>query len=75
MGLYGPKIVWIFYGWYSLEFWRINLHDIPCSEEEMELAADGSFVIGYYVMNPVIQRGVANLTGLFANRCILFLLI
>lgn len=64
MGLYGPKIVWMFYGWYSSEFWRINLDNVPCSEEEMELAADGAFVIGYYFRDRVIRRGIAGLTGL-----------
>ena len=63
MGLYGPKIVWMFYGWFSTEFWRQKLEDIPCTQEEMEQAADGAFVIGYYFRNRVIERGVAGITG------------
>ena len=63
MGLYGPKVVWVFYGWFSLEFWRQSLDDVPCSEKEMEQAADGAFVIGFYVRNRNIERGIAGLTG------------
>ena len=63
IGLFGQKIIWIFHGWYSSEFWRTNLEDIPCTEEDMEQAADGAFVIGYYPKNRIIERGVAGLTG------------
>ena len=65
VGLYGPKIIWVFHGWYSTEFWRINLDDVPCSVEEMEKAADGAFVLGFYYRNRLIERGIAGLTGNF----------
>ena len=64
IGLYGPKIVWFFYGWYSSEFWRTKLDDVPCTEEEMELAADGAFVFGYFFYNQRDERGIADLTSL-----------
>ena len=53
----------MFVAWYSSEFWRHNLDDVPCTVEEMELAADGAFVIGFFFRNPVIERGIAGLTG------------
>ena len=63
MGLYGPKVVWVFVAWYSAEFWRTNLDDVPCTVEEMEAAADGAFVLGFYYWNPVLEKGIAGLTG------------
>ena len=53
----------MFVGWYGSEFWRTNLDDVPCTVEEMEEAADGAFVLGFYYRNPVIERGIAGLTG------------
>ena len=63
VGLFGSRIVWMFVGWYSSEFWRTNLDDVSCTVEEMEEAADGAFVLGFYYRNPVIERGIAGLTG------------
>ena len=63
MGLYGPKIVWVFVAWFSSEFWRSHLEDVPCTAEEMEQAADGAFVIGFYYRNRLLTRGIAGLTG------------
>ena len=63
VGLYGPKIVWIFYGWYNRGFWRRNLDDVDCTENEMEQAVEGAFFIGYYYRNRLYERGIAGLTG------------
>ena len=63
VGLYGPKVVLMFHAWYSAEFWRHNLDDVPCTLEEMDLAAEGAFVIGFFFRNPTIERGVAGITG------------
>ena len=68
VGLYGPKIVWVFYGWFSTEFWRINLDNVPCTEEEMEQAADGAFTFGYYFRNRINERGIAGITGAYPNN-------
>ena len=53
----------MFVGWFSSEFWRIKLDEVSCTAQEMELAADGAFVIGHYYWNPLIERGIAGLTG------------
>ena len=55
--------MWVFVAWYSAEFWRINLDEVPCTVEEMEAAADGAFVLGFYYWNPVLEKGIAGLTG------------
>ena len=56
----------MFVAWYSAEFWRTNLDDVPCTVEEMEAAADGAFVLGFYYWNPVLEKGIAGLTGKLA---------
>ncbi|XP_060600012.1 gamma-aminobutyric acid type B receptor subunit 1-like [Ruditapes philippinarum] len=63
VGLYGPKIVWVFVGWFSSFFWRINLENVGCTVQEMDLAAEGSFITGPVYQNPIEERGVANLTA------------
>ena len=70
LGLFGKKIIWAFHGWYSHEFWRTDLEDVPCSEEEMEQAARGAFVFGYYPKNRIIERGIAGLTGTCVCVCV-----
>ena len=54
----------MFNGWYSSEFWRQNLDDVPCTVEEMELSAEGAFVLGFYYKNPLPEKGIANFTGM-----------
>ena len=44
-------------------FWRLNLDDVPCTLEEMELAVDGTFQIGFFLRNPNVERGIAGYTG------------
>lgn len=63
VGLYGPKIVWVFAGWYSTNFWSVNLDAIDCTEKEMAEAAEGAFLTGPIFKNPVEERGIANMTG------------
>jgi hypothetical protein len=63
VGLYGPKIVWVFVGWFSTTFWKVNLEGLDCTEAEMIKAAEGSFITGPVYSNPVEERGIANLTG------------
>ncbi|XP_053374075.1 gamma-aminobutyric acid type B receptor subunit 1-like [Mercenaria mercenaria] len=69
VGLYGPKIVWVFVGWFSTTFWKRSLDNLECSEEEMSMAAEGSFITGPVYSNPIEERGIANLTAKeFADR-------
>ncbi|XP_053374069.1 gamma-aminobutyric acid type B receptor subunit 1-like [Mercenaria mercenaria] len=63
VGLYGPKIVWVFAGWYSTNFWRENLDEVDCTKEEMEEAGEGAFFTGPVFKNPIEERGVADLTA------------
>lgn len=62
IGLYGPKIVWIFLGYLSTNFWRVSLDGVDCSQKEMEIAADGMFLIKFTDGNPEEIRGIGNLT-------------
>ncbi|XP_045213752.2 gamma-aminobutyric acid type B receptor subunit 1-like isoform X2 [Mercenaria mercenaria] len=69
VGLFGPKIVWVFVGWYSSTFWKVRLDNLECTEEEMSMAAEGAFITGPVYSNPVEERGIANLTAReFAER-------
>ena len=72
LGLYGPKVVWIFVTWYSSEFWRHNLDidNVPCTVEEMEQSVDGAFLLGFFFRNPVLERGIAGITGILFFLCI-----
>ncbi|XP_045167680.2 gamma-aminobutyric acid type B receptor subunit 1-like [Mercenaria mercenaria] len=63
VGLYGPKIVWVFVGWFSSYFWRVHLDNVACTEYEMDLAAEGAFITGPVYQNPTEERGIANLTA------------
>lgn len=63
LGLYGPKIVWVFVGWYSYTFWKTNLEDADCTENEMSAVAEGAFFTSPIYNNPVEERGIANVTG------------
>ena len=53
----------MFVAWYSSDFWLRDLEDVPCTAEEMNQAADGAFVIGFYYRNPLPERGIAGITG------------
>lgn len=68
VGLYGKKIVWIMYGFFSKTFWSINLEDIDCTAEEMSLVAEGTFLIKHANNNMDEQKGIANITC----RCLLY---
>ena len=68
LGLYGPRIVWILASWYSSEFWRENLDEVPCSVEQMEQAVDGAFLFGFAFLNPKEERGIAGMTGKFTKK-------
>lgn len=57
--------MWILPGWYSNFFWRVNLHDVDCTEEQMDQAAEGAFLVVATYFNPIEERGIANLTGMF----------
>ena len=63
VGLYGPKIVWVFTGWYSSNFWSKDLHEVDCTEKQMAAVAEGTLVTSFYYQNPDPVRGVANMTG------------
>lgn len=64
VGLYGPKIVWVFPGWYSTKFWIINPHEVNCTTEEMILVVEGAFLTAPIFRNVLDELGVANITGL-----------
>ncbi|XP_053374078.1 gamma-aminobutyric acid type B receptor subunit 1-like [Mercenaria mercenaria] len=63
VGLYGPKIVWIFTGWYSQNFWKEKLENIDCTEKEMVLAVEGAFLSRGVIRNPTDEKGIANITA------------
>lgn len=62
VGFYGPKIVWMFIGWYSPTFWQNDLENIDCTKEQMALVVEGAFMTGGLYKNPIDERGIANLT-------------
>jgi hypothetical protein len=55
--------VWIFNGWYTPTFWKINLGTVDCTEAEMSLVVEGAFLTSSVYSNPIEERGIANLTG------------
>jgi hypothetical protein len=36
VGLYGPKIVWIFTGPFPQHWWRLELDDLDCTADQMD---------------------------------------
>lgn len=68
LGLYGPKIVWYFFGYYTMDFWKRDLEGVDCTEAEMNEAVEGSFYIGSIVIDPEEKRGVSNITCKFFNK-------
>jgi len=67
MGLYGPKIVWIFMGYLSTNFWRENIEDVDCTVEEMNEAAEGMFLFKNSHRDPNYKIGIANVSGKCAH--------
>ncbi|XP_052233278.1 gamma-aminobutyric acid type B receptor subunit 1-like [Dreissena polymorpha] len=63
LGMYGKKIVWIFPGWHSENFWQSRLDDIGCTAEQMNAAVEGSFLTSAIFYNPIEERGIANITS------------
>ncbi|XP_045169675.1 gamma-aminobutyric acid type B receptor subunit 1-like [Mercenaria mercenaria] len=63
IGLYGPHIVWMFVGWYSKTFWKVDLDEVDCTEEQMTLTVEGAFITGAVFMNPVEEKGIAGITA------------
>lgn len=62
VGLYGPKIVWLFMGYYSRNFWTYNLGHEDCSEEEMTLSVEGVFLVKPNSIDRTSEeRGIAGL--------------
>ncbi|KAH3775307.1 hypothetical protein DPMN_176708 [Dreissena polymorpha] len=61
--MYGKKIVWIFPGWHSENFWQSRLDDIGCTAEQMNAAVEGSFLTSAIFYNPIEERGIANITS------------
>jgi len=65
VGLYGPKIVWLFNGFYGKGFWRLN-KDLDCTEEEMDTVVEGIFFLKYTDINLSGERGIANVTRMMS---------
>lgn len=61
IGMYGPKYVWLVFGFYPKNFWTAHLERIECSKEQMELAVEGTFAIRFADFKNV-ERGIANVT-------------
>ncbi|KAH3769086.1 hypothetical protein DPMN_170333, partial [Dreissena polymorpha] len=62
VGLFGPKIVWVFVGWFSERFWLISDPLIGCTPEQMAQAAEGAFLTSAVPFNPVDEIGVGGMT-------------
>ena len=62
MGLYGPKIVWVMYGFFSKQFWRTKLDQVDCTEEQMNEVVEGLFLIKHANNNEDEITGIANIT-------------
>ncbi|KAH3817973.1 hypothetical protein DPMN_119558 [Dreissena polymorpha] len=62
-GLFGPKIVWVFVGWFSTNFWLVSDPLIDCTPEQMALAAEGAFLSSATYYNPVDETGVGGMTA------------
>lgn len=50
-------------GYLSKNFWREKLDDIDCTEEEMDLVAEGMFLFKHSHKDPNYSIGIANITG------------
>jgi len=61
--MYGPKIVWVFFGWYSAGFWLQPQADVDCTPEQMTSAVEGAFFTSAVYYNPKEERGIAGMTG------------
>ena len=51
-----------FNNWYSYDFWKPR-NEVTCTEEEMDQAMEGAFIMGSFIQNPRSERGIAGLTG------------
>jgi len=63
MGFYGPKIVWIFLGYYTATFWRDIPESIDCTPNQMDQVAEGLFFIKITEDGLTEKRGIANVTS------------
>jgi hypothetical protein len=62
--MYGPKMVWLFPGWYGSKWWEIDSGGDDCSQAQIELVVEGAVMFGSFKRNPnTDQRGVAGLTA------------
>ncbi|KAL5007635.1 hypothetical protein ScPMuIL_016441 [Solemya velum] len=62
-GLYGPRIVWFFPGWFNDGWWKVDPEQTGCTFEEMLEAAEGLIATSFFYWNPLEERGVANITS------------
>lgn len=62
-GLYGPKYVWFLPGWFNDRWWEKNVSHISCTPEQISLVADGYISTGPVYLNPVEEKGIADLTS------------
>lgn len=62
VGLFGRKIVWIMYGFFSKTFWEISLEQIDCTADQMRQVAEGIFLIKHANNNMDQKVGISNIT-------------
>ena len=56
-GMYGPKYVWVFPGWYDDKWWRTMPEERgDCTDEQMDAVAEGYFAAGDVTLNPTGER-------------------
>ena len=57
-------MVWLYPGWFAANWWRDGLKLLSCSLEQMDVAADGHILTGFFTYNPKLERGIAGLNEL-----------
>ncbi|XP_041350735.1 gamma-aminobutyric acid type B receptor subunit 1-like [Gigantopelta aegis] len=62
IGFYGPKIVWILIGWYSVDWWRNVPSTLGCTPEQLLVAFDGYFSVGRVWFNPKNDLAISGYT-------------
>ncbi|KAL1138797.1 hypothetical protein AAG570_008859, partial [Ranatra chinensis] len=63
--LYGKSYVWFFIGWYEDNWFEVNLEkeSIPCTKEQMRIAAEGHITTEALMWNQNSQRTISGMTS------------